>query len=827
MKLIHSSWKFLRLKQCCVQILKFKSTFLKTYSSEEVRSTFINYFQNKYDHKFIPSSKVYSGVDDSLLFVNAGMNQFKPILLGISESHEEFGVIHRAVNSQRCIRVGGKHNDLEVVGKDCYHHTLFEMLGSWSFGDYFKKGACEMAWKLLTEVFKLPISNLYVTYFGGSEKMNLDPDLETKEIWLSIGVPDDRIFPFGPKFNFWEMGDVGPCGPCTEIHYDQIGNRYIPEAVNVDGSGVIEIWNLVFTQYNRINENHLELLEKFHVDTGMGLERITAVLQEKLSNYDTDLFQPIIAKLEDMADCKLYEGNVGATDQDGIDSAYRVISDHIRMLTIAIADGVLPGPKNRDMIVRRVLRRAVKVGSEKLKLPHLFLGKLVPVVVEKLKDAYPNLIAKQSYIIDVIDNAEQEYYDLISKGDDIFKRTISNMNQLEELFPTKTAVLLLSDLGYPRERFFDQLKVYNKIIDTAKVDRFFHEKNLKRHPAKSNELIKGQELKQVFLQSLSVTKPKKTDALLKSQYRKADTDLVFETMPVKVLLIFDENGKVLLNTEADHRHVYMLFDKTCFIHPYGHFSSSSVGGISFSNEAVASVDEVINVQNWILHRVAPLQGYFKCISVGDVINLTVNSEQWLPHVRVFNAAAIVHNVLGDIASGNEIQKFKYEPDKLKIEVSGVVNVDDVLKLEKAVNDIISGLSCGKEPNFSHSRKVQEFDFVALLPQDIAKFVVVTHKLQGKSRTILRCLTGTRAEACAAAAHDLQVCLDNVMNLHEQLSQKDIEAVNDLINQTGSLTLAVNKAEINFYTKAEYRKSLRNLSGRLNTMRRKMSKQKSK
>jgi len=320
------------------------------YSSEEVRRIFIDFFKVNHEHTYIPSSKIFSSTDETLLFVNAGMNQFKPVLLGNTNCQNDFGVVQRAVNSQRCIRVGGKHNDLDVVGSDCYHHTFFEMLGSWSFGDYFKKEACAMAWELLTRRFQLPVDNLYVTYFGGSKEMGLDPDLETKDIWISLGVAKDRIFPFGAKHNFWEMGEFGPCGPSTEIHFDQIGNRYVPEAINVDGSNVIEIWNLVFTQYNKLGPKRLEQLKKFHVDTGMGLERITAISQGKLSNYDTDLFQPIITKLEDMANCRPYCGTVGKNDQDNIDAAYRIISDHIRMLTIAIADGVIPGPKKRDLV---------------------------------------------------------------------------------------------------------------------------------------------------------------------------------------------------------------------------------------------------------------------------------------------------------------------------------------------------------------------------------------------------------------------------------------------------------------------------------------------
>ncbi|XP_018431154.1 PREDICTED: alanine--tRNA ligase, mitochondrial-like, partial [Nanorana parkeri] len=267
-------------------------------SSAAIRSTFLRYFEERHGHRHVPSSRVRPRGDPSLLFVNAGMNQFKPMFLGTVDPRSEMAQYRRVVNSQKCVRAGGKHNDLEDVGRDVYHHTFFEMLGNWSFGDYFKEDACRMAWDLLTRGYRIPADRLYVTYFGGDPELGLPADEETREIWLSLGIPPSRLLPFGLKENFWEMGEMGPCGPCTEIHYDHVGGRNASALVNQDSPDVVEIWNLVFMQYNREADRSLRRLPQRHVDTGMGLERLVTILQGKRSNYATDLFTPILEAIE-------------------------------------------------------------------------------------------------------------------------------------------------------------------------------------------------------------------------------------------------------------------------------------------------------------------------------------------------------------------------------------------------------------------------------------------------------------------------------------------------------------------------------------------------
>ncbi|KAL7439838.1 hypothetical protein ACHAXM_006894 [Skeletonema potamos] len=414
------------------------------WPTTKIRQTFIDYFTSR-SHKFIPSSPSAPLNDPTLLFANAGMNQFKPIFLGRAPPGTELATLSRAVNSQKCIRAGGKHNDLEDVGRDTYHHTFFEMLGSWSFGDYFKSEAIEYAWELLTEVYGIEPDRLYATYFGGDEGLGLEPDLEARDFWLRY-LPKERVLGCDAKDNFWEMGDTGPCGPCSEIHYDRIGNRDASSLVNMDDSNVIEIWNLVFIQFNR-DENGLSLLPAKHVDTGMGLERLCSLLQNKSSNYDIDAFTPIFDAIESLAKVGPYEGKLGSEDATLKDTAYRAVADHARTLTFALADGAVPSNMGRGYVLRRILRRATRYGQQILKCEPGFFAKLVPVVVDTFGEAYPELVKNQAEIIEIITEEEEAFSTMLDRGIKYFEEEINDGEA--KVVPGDKAFFLYDTVGFP------------------------------------------------------------------------------------------------------------------------------------------------------------------------------------------------------------------------------------------------------------------------------------------------------------------------------------------------------------------------------------------
>lgn len=416
-------------------------------TAAQIRQKFIDFFV-RYEHQYVHSSSTIPLDDPTLLFANAGMNQFKPIFLNTIDPSHPMAKLRRAANTQKCIRAGGKHNDLDDVGKDVYHHTFFEMLGSWSFGDYFKQLACKMALELLTQEFGIPIDRLYVTYFGGNEDAGLEPDLECKQIWMDLGVDEARILPGSMKDNFWEMGDTGPCGPCSEIHYDRIGGRDASHLVNMDDPNVLEIWNLVFIQFNRESETELKPLPKKSIDTGMGLERLVSVLQNKMSNYDTDLFVPYFEAIQKGTGARPYTGKVGADDVDGIDMAYRVLADHARTITISLSDGGRPDNTGRGYVLRRILRRAVRYSHEKLGAQRGFFASLVDVVVDSLGDAFPELRKDPEMVKDIINEEEAQFLKTLSRGRRILDRKIMSLGDCKTI-PGDTAWLLYDTYGFP------------------------------------------------------------------------------------------------------------------------------------------------------------------------------------------------------------------------------------------------------------------------------------------------------------------------------------------------------------------------------------------
>lgn len=382
-------------------------------SANDIRQQFIDFFVKKHGHIFVPSSPVVPYDDPTLLFANAGMNQFKPIFLGA-----ETRAYKRAVNTQKCIRAGGKHNDLDDVGKDTYHHTFFEMLGNWSFGDYFKKEAIAWAWELLTKVWGLDKSRLHATVFEGAPDEGVPKDAEALEFWKTqTDIDHSHIHLGNKKDNFWEMGETGPCGPCTEIHYDRTSDKSGGTLVNKGRPEVMEIWNLVFIQFNRGEDKKLTPLPAKHVDTGMGFERVTAVLQGKDSNYDTGVFTPIFEAIYLLTRNQQYTGKL----DDLKDIAYRVIADHIRTLTFALTDGAIIGNEGRDYVLKRILRRAERYGRQYLGAKDPFLCDLVSSVVEVMGGAFPELKKNPGKVADAIRQEEKEFIKTLDRGIRLFE----------------------------------------------------------------------------------------------------------------------------------------------------------------------------------------------------------------------------------------------------------------------------------------------------------------------------------------------------------------------------------------------------------------------
>jgi alanyl-tRNA synthetase len=434
-------------------------------TSSEIRQSFLDFFASK-AHEIVPSSPVVLPTDPTLLFANAGMNQFKEIFLGARKSSWK-----RVADTQKCIRVSGKHNDLEEVGRDTYHHTFFEMLGNWSFGDYYKREAITWAWELLTTVWKMPKHRLWVTVYT--------TDDEAAEIWRTCtDVDPAHILRFGEKDNFWEMGETGPCGPCSEIHFDNTANGCTADLVNAGSPQVIEIWNNVFMQYNRKSDGTLDELPAKCVDTGMGFERVVAVIQGKTSNYDTDVFMPIIDAVSKMAGVPYTDGENAV--------AMRVIADHLRALSFAIADGVMPSNDGRGYVLRRLLRRAARFGRN-LGLRKPFLCELFPVLEKQMGGFFPELTARKTDIVRALRAEEESFSATLDRGLAHFDDVIAQLEQAGgKTFPGAEAFKLYDTYGFPLDLTVLMASEKGRAVDQAEFDRCMAEQRARARAARKD-----------------------------------------------------------------------------------------------------------------------------------------------------------------------------------------------------------------------------------------------------------------------------------------------------------------------------------------------------
>ncbi|XP_032419034.1 alanine--tRNA ligase, mitochondrial isoform X3 [Xiphophorus hellerii] len=650
----------------------------------QVRRTFLDFFRDQHQHLLVPSAPVRPRGDPSLLFVNAGMNQFKPVLLGTVDPRSQMALWRRVANSQRCVRAGGKHNDLEDVGRDGTHHTFFEMLGSWSFGDYFKEEACRMAWSLLTEHYGIPADRLYVSYFGGDAGSGLSADRETRDIWLDLGVPVSRVLPFGLKDNFWEMGNTGPCGPCTEIHYDHVGGRHAAALVNAGGSELVEIWNLVFIQYNREADQSLRLLPQFSVDTGMGLERLVGVLQGKRSNYDTDLFTPLLDAIHQRSKAAPYGGRMGAAPDAQVDRAYRVVADHVRTLAVCIADGVHPGMSGAELVLRRILRRAVRFCAEVLQAPPGSLASLVPIVAQTLGDAFPELSREADRIADIIDENEGHFLSSLQRGSRLIQRTCLRTDGGP--FPAAAAWSLHRDLGFPLDLVDLMLEERGVQVDRQELDRLVsHDQKMR---AEQQVDARPRLLPDVLsLAALRHAGVPHTDDGPKYRYHLENGRYVFPACRATVLALYD--GRALVPEVGPGQRCGVILDQTCFYseqggqsHDRGYLMSGCLREVLFSVEAVNRAG------GYVVHQVTVPDH----LRTGDQVELHLDQAHRLSCMVKHTATHVLNFALRSVL-GRSVQQrgSRISADRLRFDFSmkGLLSSAQLQQVDRCVRDVVS------------------------------------------------------------------------------------------------------------------------------------------
>ncbi|CAB4254860.1 similar to Saccharomyces cerevisiae YOR335C ALA1 Cytoplasmic and mitochondrial alanyl-tRNA synthetase, required for protein synthesis [Maudiozyma barnettii] len=645
------------------------------WTATNVRNTFLDYFKSK-DHKFVASSPVVPFDDPTLLFTNAGMNQYKPIFQGTVDPSSDFYTLKRAYNSQKCIRAGGKHNDLEDVGKDSYHHTFFEMLGNWSFGDYFKAEAVDFSWTLLTEVYGIPKDRLYVTYFEGDAKQGLEPDIEALELWKNAGVPEDHILPGNAKDNFWEMGDQGPCGPCSEIHYDRIGGRNAASLVNQDDPDVLEVWNLVFMQYNREADGSLKSLPSKHIDTGMGFERLVSVLQDVRSNYDTDVFQPLFTRIQEITQVRPYQGKFGEEDTDNIDTAYRVLADHVRTLTFALSDGGVPNNEGRGYVLRRILRRGARYARKYMNYPiGNFFSTLAPTLIDQVKDIFPEVAKDPSFLFEILDEEEASFAKTLDRGERLFEKYAKTASETEsKTLDGKQVWRLYDTYGFPVDLTELMAEEQGLKIDTVGFEKAKQEsyEASKRGGKKGNDdLIK---LNVHELNELNQNNVAKTDDHFKYG---------FDDVESKILKLHDGEKFVDKITESGKKYGVLL-DKTCFYAEQGG-QEYDTGKIVIDDVAEFNVDNVQLYNGFVFHTGTLEEGK---LSVGDSIIASYDELRRFPIKNNHTGTHILNFALEAVLGNGVDQKGSLvAPEKLRFDFSHkkALTMDELRNVEEICN----------------------------------------------------------------------------------------------------------------------------------------------
>ncbi|WP_018620527.1 alanine--tRNA ligase [Spirosoma luteum] len=629
-------------------------------TSHEIRRHFLEFFQSK-QHLIVASAPLVAKNDPSLMFNNSGMAQFKDFFLGNGTPPSK-----RVADTQKCLRVSGKHNDLEDVGFDTYHHTMFEMLGNWSFGDYFKKEAIEWAWELLTDVYGLPKDRLYVSVFEGDEKDNVPFDQEAFDLWKPI-VGEDRIIYGNKKDNFWEMGETGPCGPCSEIHVDlrtpeEVASTPGKELVNADHPQVVEIWNLVFMQFNRKADGSLDPLPARHVDTGMGFERLCMAIQQKRSNYDTDVFTGTIRVIEEVSGLT-YEA--GTSKQD---VAMRVIADHIRAVSFAIADGLVPSNAKAGYVIRRILRRAIRYGYSYLNMTEPFMTKLVPTLALQFADVFPELNAQRDFVATVIREEEIAFLRTLGSGLGRLDQIISDLaGKNEHEIPGETVFELNDTFGFPAD--LTALIAREKGLS---IDEAGFQKALQEQKARSR--------KDATSSAGDWTELAETDKIEFVGYDQPET----EAHVVKYRKIQNKQGA----------QIQVVLDKT----PFYAESGGQIGDTGTLRLFVGS-DEIGTLtvldtkkeNDLVIHIVEDVRGIDELLTEADSVYAAVNASRRGLIASNHSATHLLHSALREVVGTHVAQKGSYVgPDALRFDFSHFSKVTDeqLTEVERIVNEKI-------------------------------------------------------------------------------------------------------------------------------------------
>jgi len=627
-------------------------------TSSEVRQQFLDFFCQKHGHAFVPSSPVVPHDDPTLLFANAGMNQFKPYFLGIEKPK-----FPRVANTQKCIRAGGKHNDLDDVGRDTYHHTFFEMLGNWSFGDYFKKDAIAWAWELLTVVWKLDPERLHVTVFEGDPANDIPRDDEAADFWRAVGVKDSHIHLGNKKDNFWEMGSTGPCGPCTEIHYDSTPDKSGAKLVNASSDQCIEIWNNVFIQFNRNEDQSLTPLPSQHVDTGMGFERIVKVLQGKSSNYDTDVFTPVFDAIREVTNAPAYGGKL----EDLKDTAYRVIGDHIRTLTFSLTDGGVPSNDGRGSVIRSVLRRAELFGWLAFGIREPFLHKLVATVVENFGGPFPELKLNPEKVRQTIYAEETSFLRTVERGLKLYDAAAERAKAAGGVISAKDAFDLHTEQGF----FLDitkKLASDNGLsVDQVGYDKLFEE----------FQEISRQGRKKTVVTAVKGTLPNTDDS---PKYETA-------TITAKVIGWVKDNEVIREGSFGPGEHVALLLDRTNFYGEQGG-QVGDTGLIRTQEGADFEVEDSHRLGETVLHVGTLSQGR---LAVGDTVEVVQTTNRRIDIMRNHTATHLLNLGLRMVLGGDVQQKGSLvDPDKTRFDFSHdkPLSPEEVRTIEAFVNQRI-------------------------------------------------------------------------------------------------------------------------------------------